>query len=285
MSLPSLKLYHRETYPAISPTLPQLSQSGKTVIVSRGSSGIGFAIARSFVTAGAARVIILGRRREVVESAATTLNHEAGRDVAEGRTVDVYSLPAIEALWSTLHAQGIYVHALVLSAVPGGDLEANVRSPLAMTLGFWKQTTGTGKKFLLNVSTITAYMWTTIGADRPTYGLTKNAALALVQQIAKDSNPNELRIVSFHPGGILTESARKEGYADSGFHFDNENLPGHFAVWAASPEATFLHGRFVWANWDVLEMKEDIGKRVHEEEHFLKVGVEGLSEKDGGARF
>lgn len=64
-----------------------------------------------------------------------------------------------------------------------------------------------------------------------------------------------------------------------------ENLSGNFAVWAASPEATFLHGRFVWANWDVLEMKDIIGPRVKEDEHFLKVGIEGLSEKNGGARF
>jgi len=32
-------------------------------------------------------------------------------------------------------------------------------------------------------------------------------------------------------------------------------LPGHFNVWIASPEAEFLKGKFVWANWDVDEMK------------------------------
>lgn len=32
-------------------------------------------------------------------------------------------------------------------------------------------------------------------------------------------------------------------------------LPANFAVWAASPEAKFLHGKFVWANWDVEELK------------------------------
>jgi hypothetical protein len=64
------------------------------------------------------------------------------------------------------------------------------------------------------------------------------------------------------------------------------NLPGNFAVWAASPEATFLHGRFVWANWDVEELKNGVvGKRISEDEHFLKVGIEGLTEKDGGAGF
>lgn len=65
-----------------------------------------------------------------------------------------------------------------------------------------------------------------------------------------------------------------------------ERLPGDFAVWAASAEATFLHGRFVWANWDVEELKEGVvGKQIREDEHFLKVGIEGLTEKTGGAIF
>jgi len=33
-----------------------------------------------------------------------------------------------------------------------------------------------------------------------------------------------------------------------------ENLPGHFAVWLASPEADFLKGRFLWSHWDVEEL-------------------------------
>lgn len=31
-------------------------------------------------------------------------------------------------------------------------------------------------------------------------------------------------------------------------------LPGDFAVWLASPEAKFLAGKFVWAQWDVDEL-------------------------------
>ncbi|KAG4420343.1 hypothetical protein IFR04_006549 [Cadophora malorum] len=32
-------------------------------------------------------------------------------------------------------------------------------------------------------------------------------------------------------------------------------LCGHFAVWLASSEAAFLKTKFVWANWDVEEVK------------------------------
>jgi NAD(P)-dependent dehydrogenase (short-subunit alcohol dehydrogenase family) len=39
------------------------------------------------------------------------------------------------------------------------------------------------------------------------------------------------------------------------------DLPGHFCVWLASPEARFLKSKFVWANWDADELitrKEEI---------------------------
>lgn len=50
------------------------------------------------------------------------------------------------------------------------------------------------------------------------------------------------------------------------------------AVWAASREAEYLHGRFVWANWDVDEVKRVLGEQIAKEPNFLKVGIEGLSE-------
>ena len=33
------------------------------------------------------------------------------------------------------------------------------------------------------------------------------------------------------------------------------SLPASFNVWLASPEARFLKGKFLWANWDVDELK------------------------------
>jgi hypothetical protein len=32
-------------------------------------------------------------------------------------------------------------------------------------------------------------------------------------------------------------------------------LAGSFSVWLASPEARFLRNKFLWANWDVEELK------------------------------
>jgi hypothetical protein len=60
-------------------------------------------------------------------------------------------------------------------------------------------------------------------------------------------------------------------------HAGLENLPGSFAVWAASKEAAFLHGRTVWASWDVEELATgDVRKRIDEDFYFLKGSIVGL---------
>ena len=55
------------------------------------------------------------------------------------------------------------------------------------------------------------------------------------------------------------------------------SLPAAFAVWAASKEARYLHGRFVWAPWDVNELKgEEFRKRLENDPFYLRLGVDGL---------
>jgi NAD(P)-dependent dehydrogenase (short-subunit alcohol dehydrogenase family) len=162
MSHPSLQKYHKDTYAAIDPSRPELSQAGKTVVVAGGSTGIGFGISRGFALAHASRVIILGRRPDVVKDAASKVQQEVGSSTqVEGRAIDISSIEEIHKLWSDLDAEGFYVNVLVLSAAAYGksasilemgseaawaDFETNVRSPLYLTEGFYKQKTGTGQK-------------------------------------------------------------------------------------------------------------------------------------------
>lgn len=51
-------------------------------------------------------------------------------------------------------------------------------------------------------------------------------------------------------------------------------LPAHFSVWIASPEAMFLKGKFVWANWDIDELKS-IADEV-EESMLLRICLNGV---------
>jgi hypothetical protein len=51
---------------------------------------------------------------------------------------------------------------------------------------------------------------------------------------------------------LASPPERREAIADA--NIGQVELPGHFAVWLASPEARFLRGKFVYANWDVEEL-------------------------------
>lgn len=53
-------------------------------------------------------------------------------------------------------------------------------------------------------------------------------------------------------------------------------LPAHFLVWMASPEAEFLRGRCAWANWDVDELKA-LKEKYSSTPLFMTAGFKGHS--------
>lgn len=65
------------------------------------------------------------------------------------------------------------------------------------------------------------------------------------------------------------------------FPYDDESLLGNFCVWAATKKAAFLHGRFVWAAWDVDELMA-MKPKFEADKGFLKVGLQGVVSQDFG---
>lgn len=110
---------HKAPYPAIAPTNPLLNQSGKTVLITGGGQGIGKAIAHNFVLAGASTIIIIGRRINVLEEAATELR-AAGDSKIMTYGVDVTDETGVTALWDGLAKKGISVDVLILNSGIGG---------------------------------------------------------------------------------------------------------------------------------------------------------------------
>ena len=56
--------WHTTTYDSLSPTRPELSAKGKSIVVTGGGTGIGAETARYFAAAGASRIALLGRREK-----------------------------------------------------------------------------------------------------------------------------------------------------------------------------------------------------------------------------
>jgi len=158
LAIPSIKTFHTKPYPAISPLREGLSQAGRTVLITGGGSGIGFEIAKSFIKASAARLIIIGRRKDVLSNAVADLVAEAktlgSPTKVVGHALDAANSEVTAKLWKDLRDDGIYVDVLVLNAAVVGvgkpilevDLdeewksyEVNVKSLLDFSQRFYKQ--------------------------------------------------------------------------------------------------------------------------------------------------
>ncbi|KAI1650580.1 NAD(P)-binding protein [Daldinia loculata] len=286
------KTYHRSVYPAVTPTRPELSQAGKTVLITGASTGIGYHVAKSFVQAKAEKVIILGRRVDKVKAAAESLSAESQGTKVVAIPCDVGSPTAVAELWGRLAGEGTRIDVLVLNAANTGIVKPlmeqglagvweaydfNVRAQFDMTERFYKQELGAGiKKYLIHVSTGAVHNFDAT-AVMPTYSMTKHAGALTLQLVAYDIPPEDMQVIIFHPGAIFTEAAESQGFTKDSLPWEDVSLAGGFAVWAATPEAEFIHGRFVWAGWDVDELKTgELGKRLKEDPNFLKFGVNGI---------
>lgn len=149
---------HRTVYPAISPARPELSQSGRVVLITGGGTGIGKAIAENFVLASASHVAIVGRRLEVLKTTAADLTSSAAAAGSPSQVLtyqaDVTNKSDINSVFDDLASKGLPVDVLVLNAAKFADftplmelgmdelwthLETNVKGPMFLAERFLKQ--------------------------------------------------------------------------------------------------------------------------------------------------
>ena len=214
------------------------------------------------------------------------------------RTVDQANNADVVTFWESLAAEGTTVDVLVLNATLfteakplhelsidriGRELDINVKGPLHLVQKFRAQHGfKESPKTILNVSTCAIHMQHNgIVQAQPSYTLTKSAATLACSVMADTVSPEELQIINFHPGMVYSDAWSALGITKDMLPFDEYDLPSSFAVWAASPEARFLHGRFVWVNWDVTELGSGINKKnLEANPDYLRISVIGLRDVD-----
>ncbi len=162
---------HKTVYPAISPTRPETSQTGRVVLITGGGTGIGKSIAEHFVLASASHVIIVGRRLDILTATATELSQRAQSTGSPSQLltyqVDVTKSSDVDILFDELATKKLTVDVLVLNAAKFAGLtpllevganelwthmEANVKGPMLLTGRFMKQNLGKQKvKFIITL--------------------------------------------------------------------------------------------------------------------------------------
>ena len=278
------KTFRRTTYPTISPCQPSNNQSGGTVLVTGGSEGIGFGIAQAFAEAQASKIILTSRSKAKLDDAGIALKQSHPDVDFDLRVSDASDSTQIQTLWSDLAKDNIFVDIFVPSAsatLAPTNLEEQVSTinfnmiANLHSLDAFRNQPNPSKKptclISLNSAAVHCYPFHSV-----TYAATKAGLGDYLCHLADFVPESEMRIISYHPAAVYTSAAANSGEAAKDLPiWDDPILSAHMAVWLASKDAAFLHGRYVWANWDADELTE-MKDRILADPAFLKVGVTGV---------
>ncbi|WYZ37901.1 hypothetical protein EsH8_II_001407 [Colletotrichum jinshuiense] len=277
--LPSVTpTWHNDTYDAIAPSRPELSAEGKTVIVAGAGSGIGRETALAFASAGAARVILLGRTESALSATAASLPPSVQGDVKVVDITNEQTLVKVAAeigTWDILVLAAGFVSSPSTIAGSASDewwqnFETNTKGTYLATKLFLPTANPSHAAVIAVTSGPTALPAVAL-PGLSAYVASKLAQTKIIEFLAAE-NPNVFA-VTMHPGMVETDIFTKSGAKAEALPMDKVQLPAHFAVWLSSPEAAFLTGRTVWANWDVEELKK--GAQAIQSGQLLTSGING----------
>ena len=253
----------KEPYAALSPTLPGRSLAGKSAFVTGAGRGVGEHITRGLAAAGVKRIGLLGRDHARIEKAKEAFAKEFPDTTFEAYAADITEGPAIAAVFQAFGTPEILVNNAGYFPDDGpfveqdlkrwwSGFEINVLGTATVSQKFL-QALGPGKKaIVLNVSSMAAHMrFPLIGWSG--YNGSKLAGARIFENI-RFEHP-DVRFVNVHPGNIESDGYTRSGASDPPGGMTDGRLVGDFFAWLSTDEAEFLSGRFVWAEWDVEELK------------------------------
>lgn len=234
------------------------SLNGTLAIVTGGGTGLGYAMASCLASAGA-RVVITGRRLDVLEQAAEKIGGEifveqfdvtdfTGASPLLVRIEERYGLPGILINNAGTHVKRpIETHSLtdfqdiLATHVEGAFAITQATVPLMKRLG------GGSILFIASMSSLIG-MPNIVG-----YSAAKSAYLGMVRSLASELGPQNIRVNAIAPGWIETpmlasalagdpERQRKILSRTPQQRFGSAEDIGWSAVFLSSPAAFFING-------------------------------------------
>lgn len=284
------RIFRRTTYATISPSNPGNTQTGRTILIIGASEGVGLDIAKASCEANAKAVIISSRSKAKLDVATASLKQIVPSCDISSIVSDAADIGQIESLWQQLAEAGTLIDVLVLNAAASDNIneldplevarffQANVIAKLHILHRFQNQKHGPSARpmVLIDISSaaLQTYPHPRLALGYPS---TKAGFSNYLCHLADIVPEPSMRIISLHPGVVYTSAVERAsgGRGRDLPIWDDPSLAAHMALWLSSPAAAFLHGRFIWANWDADEL---VARReeILSDHGLLKVGITGV---------
>ena len=186
----------------------EISLRGKTAIVTGASRGIGKAIAKSFVDAGA-QVMLTSRKLDALQAAAKEMDGETDVFAANAGEID-QAQACVDATMKRFGKIDILVNNAATNPYYGQTLgvdsarfdktfQVNLKGPLFWSQAVWNASMQNNPGVILNIASVGG-----LRAEQGlgVYNLTKAAVIHLTSQLACESG--KTRVVGIAPGLVKT---------------------------------------------------------------------------------
>ena len=225
--------------------------SGRTILVTGGTGGLGRAVSLAFLEE-AATVAVTYRRQEEFDA----LRNAAGASAArlEGHRVDVTDEGAVRQLIESLVAQTGQLDALVntVGGYAGGVklwemdtkvleqmLALNLRSGYTLSRAAVPAMLKQGRGAIVNVASKTAFDH---AAGAAAYAASKAAAVAMIDSLAAEVKGSGLRVNSILPSIINTEPNRRAMPKADFSKWPKPEEIARVVLFLCSDDAKLIHG-------------------------------------------
>lgn len=211
--------WHSNTYQSLSPTRPELSAKGKSILITGGGTGIGAETARYFAEAGASRIALLGRREQPLLDTKASINQKFPNVEVYIAPTDITNKEQVDAAFKTFLGDS-KLHVLVSNAAIAGPkdgvsdveneaflegIQLNLKGSLFVARAFLRYAAPDAVAIEINSSA--AHLQ--FGGKFTAYSVSKIAVHRLWDDLAT-ANPS-LSIFHVQPGVVDTAMNREAG--------------------------------------------------------------------------
>ncbi|KAI5455989.1 hypothetical protein BGZ63DRAFT_429339 [Mariannaea sp. PMI_226] len=254
---------HLKPYDALTAAVSTNPLSGKTFLITGASRGVGEHITREIAAAGAQRIGIVGRNRQSINDARNRFEQAFPGTAFEAFAADITDEAKIASVFEIFGVPDVLINNAGHFPDEGPFIKENLKSwwsgfeinilgTAIVTQQFLRAKPKEKGAIVLNVSTLAIHMRFPLHAWSGYTG-SKTGQARIFEHI-RFEHP-EVRFVNCHPGTIESDGFARSGAPPPPGGMTDGRLAGQFFAWLCSQEADFLSGRFVWAEWDIDELK------------------------------